>query len=351
VARADLDDYALEWRARAALWLRDWRAAAGAIDSMSQERRAHPRWRYWAARAAEERGDRSLAQPLYESVLASDNYYAALSAARLGRRAAPHPEALQADIEQLRALASRAGFVRTRELLLAGLPVAAAGEWAAAYGGTAEHERPQLIHLASSWGWHDVSVATATRQNVFFDYAVLYPQPYPDEVRAAAQLAQIAVPLLYGVIRQESLFRADAVSTAGAMGLAQLTPDTARVVARRSQQPPPKAADLLDPSVNVRLAAAYLRMLADRYSERLPVALAAYNAGPNAAERWLPETALDADVWIENIPYNETREYVQRVLWHSVVFGWLQTGAPQNTADWLAPIARPTAAIASSGGD
>jgi soluble lytic murein transglycosylase len=348
VAPSDLDDYALEWRARAALWSQDWRAAAESIGALSEERRAQPRWRYWAARAAEQRGSRTAAQALYEAVLASDNYYSAMAAARLGRPAVPHPQVLPADAQQLRVLAARPGFVRTRELLLAGLPVAAAGEWAAAYAAATQDERLQLIHLAASWDWHDVTVTTATRQNVFFDYAVLYPQPYGDEVRAAADLGRVAVPLLYGVIRQESLFRADAVSAAGAMGLAQLRLDTARSVARQWRQPVPRAADLLDPGVNVRLAASYLRTLADRYGEQLPIALAAYNAGPNAAERWLPETPLDADVWIENIPYNETREYVQRVLWHSVVFGWLQGGTPQDTSGWLAPLARAGATVAAA---
>jgi soluble lytic murein transglycosylase len=238
-------------------------------------------------------------------------------------------------------------LIRARELLLAGLPVAAANEWAASYASASPEERRQLIHLAARWGWHDVSVATATRENVFFDYAALYPRPYADEVRSAAEHARIAIPLLYGVIRQESLFRPDAVSSAGALGLAQLTPATARTVARHAREPVPRTADLLEPRVNLRLGASYLRMLMDRYGEQLPVALAAYNAGPNAAERWLPETPQDADVWVENIPYNETRDYVQRVLWHSVVFGWLQTGAPQDTALWVTRIAQPSATLAA----
>ena len=76
-------------------------------------------------------------------------------------------------------------------------------------------------------------------------------------------------------------------------------------------------------TVNTTLGARYLRALLDRFDNQLPVALAAYNAGPNAAERWLPPQSIDADVWIENIPYDETREYVQRILWHRLMFTWL----------------------------
>jgi soluble lytic murein transglycosylase len=167
-------------------------------------------------------------------------------------------------------------------------------------------------------------------------------------VRAAARLAKLDSTLLYGVIRQESLFRADAVSPAGAMGLAQLLPETARHIAREWQQPVPRPTDLLDPAVNVKLAASHLRSLVDRFDDQLVVALAGYNAGPLAADRWLPDQPIDSDVWVENIPYNETREYVQRVLWHTVVFGWLPSGKGQSTESWLAQIAPRQSASADA---
>ena len=342
VAAADLDDYALGWRARAALWSGSWGTVERSLEAMSAEQRRQPRWLYWAARAAEQRGARDEARTLYRSALESDNYYSATAAARLGERASPHPASLPANHQQLLALGSRSGFVRARELKLCDLDVAAANEWAAEYAALDGLEQAQAIHLAASWGWHDVAVATATRQNVFFDYTLLYPQPYEDEVRAAARSAKLDQPLLYGVIRQESLFRADAISPAGAMGLAQLMPETARRAARAANRPVPRANDLLDPVINLDLAARHLRMLIDRFDDQLAVALAAYNAGPLAVERWLPEQPLEGDIWLENVPYNETRDYVQRVLWHSVVFGWLRNGKGQDTKTWVAPI-KPTA--------
>jgi soluble lytic murein transglycosylase len=144
--------------------------------------------------------------------------------------------------------------------------------------------------------------------------------------------------LIYGVIRQESLYRTDAVSGAGAFGLAQLMPETARRVAKEWQRPVPAAADLFDPAVNITLGAAHLRELVNRFDQHTAVALAGYNAGEVAAQRWLPDAPIDADIWIENIPYNETRDYVQRVLWHSVVFAWLENGRGQKVDSWLAPI-------------
>jgi soluble lytic murein transglycosylase len=144
--------------------------------------------------------------------------------------------------------------------------------------------------------------------------------------------------LIYAVIRQETLYRADAVSHAGALGLMQLTPDTARHTATRWRKPLPGPADLFEPDINIALGAAQLREMLDALGGQPLIAIAAYNAGPNAARRWLPAAPCEADVWLENIPYNETRSYVQRVLWHELVFTWLQNGEPQDTAAWLQPI-------------
>ena len=124
-------------------------------------------------------------------MLPSDNYYAANAAARLKRRAEPHPEKLAADDAAIAALAARPAFVRARELLLCGLRGPAVTEWLNGFGALSVAERPQAVHLASRWQWHDVSVATATRERVFYDYALLYPQPYDREVRAAAKLTDL----------------------------------------------------------------------------------------------------------------------------------------------------------------
>jgi soluble lytic murein transglycosylase len=197
----------------------------------------------------------------------------------------------------------------------------------------------QAVRLAAQWGWYDQAIAAATQQRVFNDYELLYPRPYDREVREASKLSGLKPELIYGVMRQESLYRNDAVSSAGARGLLQMLPETARRTATTWKRPKPKPDDLFDPQLSVPLGAAHLRTLVDKFDGQVVVALAGYNAGPKAAARWLPENSLEPDVWIENIPFNETRNYVQRILWHSVVFGWLRTGDPQRTDRWLARVA------------
>ncbi|MEJ0035919.1 MAG: transglycosylase SLT domain-containing protein [Gammaproteobacteria bacterium] len=339
VSVADRDIQTLEWWTRAALWSGDWKRAAETIASMPDARRDSARWRYWSARAAEHAKDSERAQRLYDSLRSDDNFYSAMAAGHLKRSVAPNVQALPAAPEIQTALDRLPAFVRARELFLSGLRQDAALEWQFGFQSLSEPQRRQSIHLAASWGWYDQAVATATAERVFNDYDLLYPRPFDAEVLKAAQTARVPPELVYGVIRQESLYRTDAVSSAGARGLMQLQIDTARSTARFLKLPKPELTDLFVPAINTSLGAGHLRMLLDRFDGQLPVALAGYNAGPNAAARWLPEESIDADVWIENIPYDETREYVQRILWHRLMFAWLADEARgEQTGVSLAPI-------------
>lgn len=338
VLPAHLDDYALEWLARAALWVGEWNRAGSAIAAMSPQKQGESRWRYWAARVANERDDRALARGLYTSLLADDNYYSAMAAARLGERVEPHAQPLPIDARKVEEIANRSAFVRARELQLAGMRGLATVEWRYGYDALDAELQPQAIHVAAMWDLHDLAVATATSLGVFNDYELLYPRPYANEVTAATELTEIDRALLYGMLRQESLFRADAASSAGALGVAQTRLATARRAARRWNLPTPKRTDLFDPAVSILLGAAHLAEVIKEFDGQLPVALAGYNAGENAARRWLPDKEIDSDIWIENIPYNETRAYVRRVMWQSLVFKWLETGRPQNTQSWLTKV-------------
>ena len=338
---ADFDDVAHEWHVRAALWAGDWARAARAIEAMPGELREHSRWRYWAARAAEQLGEAEQARAILATVVPTDNWYAVLAAARLGQSFAPTLEPMAITAEGIEEASGLPSMVRARELELCGMRSEAGSEWRASFDSLTPSLQLQAIGLASSWGWHLEAVAAAARLGLYNDYERLYPRPYDAEVQKGAELTGLAPELIYAIIRQESLYRADAASSAGALGLMQLLPSTATRTAKRWDLPAPTRASLLVPSVNVPLGSATLKSLLDRADGQTALAMAGYNAGPAAARRWLPGQPMDLDIWVENIPYNETRGYIQRASWHTVVFRWLKEREPRNYANWLGPLRPP----------
>jgi soluble lytic murein transglycosylase len=339
----DFDERAHEWHVRAALWAGDWARVARAIGAMPEALRNQNRWRYWAARAAEQLGDRDAARAGYAAVVPTDNWYAALAAARTGQRFTPTLQPLARDEAEFARVAADPGLVRTRELILCELSSEANLEWKVAFDALTPAQQLQAVRLASGWGWHLQAIAAAARLGQFNDYELLYPRPFDAEVRRGAELTGLPQALIYAVIRQESLYRADAASSANALGLMQLLPATAKSTARRAGLPAPTRASLLQPSVNVPLGSSYLRYLLDRADGQWPLAIASYNAGPAAARRWLATAPVATDVWVENIPFNETRAYVQRVHWHSLVFEWLADRKPRDTSTWLGHVRVPSA--------
>lgn len=334
-----LDERGHEWRVRAALWAGDWERAAEWIARMPPDLASQARWRYWRARSAEKLDRRDAAKADYEVLATESGYYAVLAAERLDRGYAPRAQRYPVDAALRAQMAALPAFQRVREAWLIEQPGWARSEWNAA---TADYAPAQLIEaarLASSWGWHLMAVATSTRAEVFDDYELLYPRPYESELVHAARRAQLPAEWVWGVLRQESLYDPRARSSANALGLLQLLPTTARNVARRNGLATPDEASLFDPSTNLRLGTHYLREQFETFGGRFVLVLGAYNAGPNAVRRWLPAAPLETDVWIENVPYNETRNYIQRIVWHSTVFGWeASEGKPQRITAWMTPI-------------
>ena len=336
----DFDERAHEWHVRAALWASDWARVRQAVAAMPESLRSQSRWRYWAARADERLGDREAARAGYAAVVPTDNWYAVHAAARLGQRFTPTLEPLPRDDDVLARVGAEPGLVRTRELVLCGMQSEANHEWRVALDALTPGQQTQAVRLASEWGWHLQAIAAAARLGLFNDYELLYPRPFDDEVGRSARANRLPPSLIYAIIRQESLFRADAASSAGALGLMQLLPETARITARKSGLPPPSRSELLQPSVNIPLGSAFLRDLIDRADGQQPLAVAGYNAGPAAARRWLPAAPMETDVWVENIPFNETRAYVQRVHWHTLVFDWLDD-RKARAVPWTSGSIRP----------
>jgi soluble lytic murein transglycosylase len=334
-----VDSQVEEWRVRAALWAGDFRKALDWIEQMPSGLATQPRWRYWRARATAETSGSEAAAPLFAEIAGMRDYYGYLAADRLHREyslnARPSPD----DAAAQAALAAEPGLIRADELFQCGLADEAAAEWGAALSSAESATKVQAGRLAARWGWYSQSIATLAQAGEWDDVRLRYPRPYQEAVAAASKTAQMPADWILAVMRQESLFRKDAVSRADARGLMQMLPATAVAVARRWHLPAPERRDgLFDPSVAVTLGAAYLRELLDRYGAQLSLSLAAYNAGPMPVARWLPREPMDADIWIENIPYTETRGYVQHVLEHVVAFAWVRDAEPPRLATLLPPV-------------
>jgi soluble lytic murein transglycosylase len=331
------DSQVQEWRARSALWAGDFKQALEWIDRMPSSLASQPRWRYWRARATAATQGNDAAAPLFEAIAGLRDYYGYLAADRLHRpynlNARPSPD--EATVQA--ALAAESGMVRAHELFDCDMTDEAILEWAVAAGGLQQDIKIQAARLAARWGWYAQSISALAQAGEWDDVRLRYPRPFPEAVEAAAKLSRLPPDWILAVMRQESLFRKDAVSRADARGLMQVQPATA-AVARRWHLPAPGRDSLFDPAVGAALGAAYLREMLDRYGDQLGVTLAAYNAGPIAVARWMPPKAMDADIWIENITYSETRGYVQHIIEHMVAYAWVRDAELPRLAALLPPI-------------
>jgi soluble lytic murein transglycosylase len=334
----ELDPLAQEWRARAALWNGDFAKAQKWIAQMPPTLGKQPRWRYWHARAVAAVSGEAAAAPLYAEIANLRDFYGYLAADRLHQpyELNQHPTADDAAAQVV--LASDPGLARAHALFDCDLPDEAASEWTAVMSNVDAAVKIQGARLAASWGWYAQSIATLAQSGDFDDVTLRYPRPYLDSVNDAAKRGQLPADWILAVMRQESLFRKDAVSRADARGVMQMLPGTAVAVARRWHLPPPTRDALFDPTVALPLGGVYLRELLDHYHEQLTLTFAAYNAGPAAVARWIPLRGTDADIWIENIPFNETRGYVQHIFEHIVAFAAVRGAEPPRLDVLLQPV-------------
>ncbi len=340
-----LDGQVEEWRVRAALWNGSFAQGLAWMETMPATLATQPRWRYWRARAVDHTAGPEAAAGLYAPLAKLRDYYGYLAADRLHESYQLNAHASPDDGAAQAALAETAGMQRAHELFDCDMADEASAEWAQVLAGVDSKQKVQAAQLAAHWGWYAQAIATLAQSGEFDDVALRYPRPFLDSVENAAKLARLPADWIFGVMRQESLFRKDAVSHADARGLMQMLPSTAAAVARRWHLTPPGRDDLFDPAVAVPLGAIYLRELLDRYDNRLPLALAAYNAGSGAVERWLPSRSMDAAIWVENIPYNETRNYVQHILEHIVAFAAVRGAEPPSLTALLAEVGAAAPAL------
>ena len=338
---SSVDNDVREWRVRAALWAGDYEKALAWINEMPPTLSSQPRWRYWRARSVAATSGSEAAAPLYAELAGLRDFYGYLAADRIHHGYVLNAKASFDDETLQSAIAAQPGLLRAHALFDCGLDDDAGLEWAVVFSASDNAVKLQAAHLAARWGWYAQSITTLAQVGEFDDVRLRYPRPYASAIAEASKLTQVSPDWILAVMRQESLFRDDAVSRAGARGLMQMTPTTAVAVAKRWHLPLPERDGTFDPPMDVQRGAAHLRDLLDKYGQ-LGLTLAAYNAGAVPVARWAPTRQMDADVWIENIPYGETRNYVQRIVEHIVAFAWVRDAEPPRLATLLPPITPTT---------
>ncbi|MBI3563348.1 MAG: transglycosylase SLT domain-containing protein [Gammaproteobacteria bacterium] len=321
-----------------ALTDQDWETALEWMDRLDEAQKHNDRWRYWRGRALEALGRMDEARSIY--LLNSDirSYYGFLAADRAGLGYQLEYRPVPYTAPDLQTLAKLPAIARARELHTIGRTVDARREWAYAIQRMDKAQMLMAAQLAYEWQWHDRAIVTLMQADYWDDLEKRFPLAYRELVMTHAKQQGIEPAWAYAIIRQESAFTEDARSHAGALGLMQLMPTTARQIAR-SMRLSINRRDLLEAGTNVKLGINYLRKVAERFGGNKVLATAAYNAGDNRVIKWLPkEGTLPADIWVELVPFSETREYCQRVLTYTAIYEQRLGQRPVPLMERMVPI-------------
>jgi soluble lytic murein transglycosylase len=226
------------------------------------------------------------------------------------------------DEPTLATLRENAAMQRITEFYTLGDRTNARREWNALTARLEPTQRAAAAHVIAELGWVDQSIMAANSAELHDDLSLRFPTPFTPLFAKESRASGVPISFLYGIARQESAFGANARSSAGALGLMQLMPATAAMTARNIGDPAPVTAALFKPEVNIRIASRHLAELLQRFDGNRVLVAAAYNAGPHRVDRWLRERpARPADIWIESIPFAETRDYVKNVMAFSYIYG------------------------------
>ncbi len=309
---------------------RRWKAAARWIAALPEGIRAQPEWRYWLGRAQVASGQGEAGRANLAAAAEARHYYGFLAAHALDVQPALNAEAPKGDRAAMRALLDNSVVRRMAELHAVRDLANARREWRHALRELAEPEQRTLVELTAEIGWTEQAIFGARDAELMDMVALRFPMPFLATYRRFGFDANLTTPFLLAVTRQESAFNPRAVSSAGARGLMQLMPATARHVAGRVRVRLPSPNDLFDPNTNVRLGAHHLAALMNRYDNHRALAAAAYNAGETRVARWRKgASGMPTDVWIERIPFRETRDYVKGVIaFHHIYSRLLGNPAP-----------------------
>jgi soluble lytic murein transglycosylase len=296
-----------------------WQTVIQRIEQLPPKQQQSNQWQYWKARALEQLGSVEQAKVMYSKIASDRDYYSFLSALRINKPIALNHNEPNIDRKTFDSLKFHPGIIRARELLHHGDKLSARREWIHERNKMNVEQKIALAVIADSWGWHEQSIISFAQAKYWDDLNRRFPLPYQDIQQASKQF-QIDPSWSYAIARQESAFMDDATSGSGARGLMQLMPKTASYIAKKYNIKPPKRKELYQTETNIQLGTGYLKYLLNKTQNNPIIATAAYNAGPNRVALWLPEQSIPTDIWVESIPFKETRKYVKNVIAYQAIY-------------------------------
>jgi len=316
-----LDDDQLAWRARAALRRGRWSTVRDSIDRMSPAAKQEPAWTYWYGRALAAQDEESGARAYYLRLAGQTDFYGLLASEELGYVVALPKLTYEPTDEDVASAAREPGLARALELIRLGLRTEGVREWMFSLRGFDDRKLIAAAELARRAEVYDRSIQAADRTRRVHNYALRYPVPYREIFSEYARTHGLDEAWVFALVRQESRFVSEAKSAAGAAGLMQVMPHTARFVAGKMRMHDYRR-KVMEVQTNVTLGTGYLKLVLEQLGHPV-LASTAYNAGPTRARRWRGDRPLEGAIYAETIPFPETRDYVKKVVANSVFYGAL----------------------------
>jgi soluble lytic murein transglycosylase len=314
-----LEDRHLAWKTRAALRDGEWKLVRESIDRMSFGAAHQTAWVYWYGRSLAAQGEEMGSRAYFLRIAGQADFYGLLASEELGYVMALPDVTHVPTEEEVAAAAEDPGLKRALELIRLGLRVEGVREWIHTIRSFDDPRLLAAAELARRNGVYDRAIHTADRTSRLHNFTLRYPMPYQDVFRGYAATHGVDEAWVLGLVRQESRFNTDARSGAGAAGLMQVMPRTARYVASKIGMRNYRAKSVTEIETNITLGTGYLKLVMEQLGHPV-LASAAYNAGPSRARRWRDEKPIEGAVYVESIPFSETRDYVKKVMANAVYY-------------------------------
>lgn len=335
-----LSDTQLAWKTRAALRAGDWTMVLESIEAMSPHEQQAAAWRYWKARALKSKGKTAKASAIFAPLSTEYHFYGQLAEEELGAVIGALPKSYNLNSEEITAVEQLPGIQRALALYRLNLRIEATREWIWAIRGFDDKHLLAAAEIARRNKIYDRAINTANKTEQLHDFNLRYLAPHREVMQEILKQKELDEALVYGLIRQESRFINYAKSSAGAIGLMQLMPTTARWIAKRIGMRNYRKRLISQVNTNLMLGTYYLKHVLTLFDDQSLLASAAYNAGPSRAQQWRGLTPLEGAIYAETIPFNETRDYVKKVMSNSMYYASTfghQTKTLKQRLDIIAP--------------